>query len=317
MRQNRGPWYLFTGLLIGLAFGLGYAWLFQPIQYVDAAPNALAAEAKDRYRALIAMAFQADGNLGRARQRLALLNDSSPAEALASQAQRSGSAEGAEGRSALVTLAGAYYPRTPEGYPRTPEDSSKSAPTITPILIPSTDLAVREPTGVLSPTATLDPALAIRTATLAPQRATSLSSAVPTFTLTITLTPATSVTPRPTLQPSPTLGAPFALKDKQKVCDPALPGQLQIEVLNSSSQPVSGVQIQVTWPPNNRDKFYTGLMLDFGPGYADFQMEPKVSYSVQAGENGTEVSGLSTQECRAPDASGSFQGGWKIRFIQP
>ena len=107
------------------------------------------------------------------------------------------------------------------------------------------------------------------------------------------------------------------MKDKQRVCDPALPRQLQIEVLNSSNQPVAGVQIRVTWPPNNRDLFYTGLMLDFGPGYADFLMEPKISYTVQAGENGELVTGLSTQECRALDDSGAYQGGWKIRFIQP
>ena len=304
MRQNRGPWYLFTGLLIGLAFGLGYAWLIQPIQYVDAAPNALVAEAKDRYRALIALAFQADGNLGRARQRLALLNDSSPAQALAAQAQRGAAADGAEAR-ALAALADAYNPRlTPLGSP------SQTVPTDLPTRTLGPDSRTQTPTGVLSPTATLDPGLVVRTAT-------PLPSVTPTITPTITLTPAFTATPRPTLRPSPTLGAPFALKDKQKECDPALPGQMQIEVLNSSDQPVAGVQIRVTWPPNNRDQFYTGLMLDFSPGYADFRMEPKVSYSVQAGENGEVVSNLSTQECRALDDSASFQGGWKIRFIQP
>ena len=312
MRQNRGPWYLFSGLLIGLAFGLGYAWLFQPIQYVDAAPHTLVAEAKDRYRALIALAYQADNNLGRARQRLALLNDSSPAQSLALQAQQIGSNDGAEG-SALAALAGAYNPRPTETTPRVTSESTKSAPSITPTLASATRL----PTIVtLSPTATLDPALAIRTATPLPS-ATPRPTASPTLTPEKTLTLAASATPRPTVQPSPTLGAPFALKDKQKVCAPALPRQLQIEVLNSSNQPVAGVQIQVTWPPNNRDLFYTGLMLDFGPGYADFQMEPKISYAVQAGENGEIVSGLSTHECRALDDSGSYPGGWKIRFIQP
>jgi hypothetical protein len=166
------------------------------------------------------------------------------------------------------------------------------------------------PTTSPSPSATLDPALAIRTATLP-------ASATPSPAPTITATLAVSLTPRPTLTPSPTLGAPFVLKDKQKVCDPAFPAQLQVEVLNSSSQPVSGTQIRVTWPPNNRDVFYTGLMLDFGPGYADFQMTPKTLYAVQAGEGGEIVANLSTQDCRALDDSASFQGGWKVRFIQP
>ena len=90
MRENRGPWYLLTGLLIGLAAGLIYAWLVQPVQYADAAPNTLSESARDQYRAMIALAYKADGNLGRARQRLALLNDSNPAQALQTQADRSG-----------------------------------------------------------------------------------------------------------------------------------------------------------------------------------------------------------------------------------
>ena len=54
MRENRGPLYLLTGLLIGLAFGLAYAWLIEPVQYAGAAPNSLYLPARDQYRAMIA-----------------------------------------------------------------------------------------------------------------------------------------------------------------------------------------------------------------------------------------------------------------------
>jgi hypothetical protein len=295
MRENRGPWYLLTGLMIGLVAGLIYAWVIDPVQYIDAFPNTLKPDAKDQYRVMIAMAYQADANLGRARQRLALLNDSNPAQALIAQAQRLGDSGSKEAK-ALVILAEAYSPR------------STGQPSHT--LVSTAVQSVRAPTGVQNPTLTLDPGQVVRTATLQP-------SATITITPTITLTSPGTLPPRPTLRPSPTLGAPFAFKDKQKVCDPNLPALLQIEVFNGANQPVSGIQIRATWSPNGSDIFYTGLAPDIGLGYADFQMIPKTIYGVQAGENGETVNGLSTQDCPQPDGSGTFQGGWKIRFAQP
>ena len=296
MRENRGPFYLFTGLLIGLIGGLVFAWLIEPVQYTDGLPGQLTAQGKNSYRAMIALAFQADANLGRARQRLALLNDSSPAQALAAQAQQAENPSGREAR-ALAALAEAYNPR-----------AATAAATTT--MEPTVEQVTRAPTGILSPTATLDPAQAVRTATPVP-------SVTPTRTSTITPTPAASVTLRPTVRSSPTLGAPFAYKEKQKVCDASLPALLQVEILNSANQPVAGVQVQVTWPPANVDIFYTGLAPDISPGYADFQMTPKVIYAVQAGQNGETVTGFSTEDCAQPDGSGTFQGGWKIKFVQP
>ncbi len=296
MRENRGPWYLVTGLIIGIAAGLIYAWLIEPVQYADAAPNSLSENDKDYYRAMIALAYQADGNLGRARQRLALLNDSSPAESLKLQAQRAGDPPSVEGI-ALAALAEVYNPRP------TPQAS----PTLT--AAPPTVPATRAPTGVLSPTATLDPAQAVRTAT-------PLPSATPTITPSVTPTLAASLTPRPTLKPSPTLGAPFALKDKQKVCDPSQPATLQVEVFDGAGKPVPGVKILVTWPPSGLDTFYTGLTLSVSAGYADFQMTPKTVYALQAGDNGETVAGLTTHDCTQTN-SVTFQGGWKLKFVQP
>jgi hypothetical protein len=295
MRENRGPLYLLTGLLIGVVAGLLYAWLIQPMQYVDAAPNSLSESDKDQYRAMIALAYKADGNLGRARQRLALLNDSNPALALKIQADRAGDPPTVEGI-ALAALSEEYNPKpTPQA-------------TATATLAVTTTAVTRAPTGVLSPTATLDPAQAVRTATLPP-------TATRTITPTVTLTPAATLTLKPTLKPSPTLGAPFALKDKQKVCDASQPSMLQVEVFDSAGKPVPGVKIKVSWPPNNQDYFYTGLELNISAGYADFEMASKTVYAVQAGENGETANGLSTQDCTG--TSGTFQGGWKLKFVQP
>jgi hypothetical protein len=297
MRENRGPWYLFTGLLIGLAVGLIYAWLVQPVQYADAAPNTLSESARDQYRAMIALAYKADSNLGRARQRLALLNDNNPAQALRTQADRFGDPPTVEGI-ALAALAEVYNPRPTAQF--TP---------IQTVAVPTTAIT-RAPTGIQSPTATLDPAQAVRTATSPP-------SPTPSPTLTIPPTLAASLTPSPTLKPSATLGAPFALKDKQKVCDAVQPAMLQMEVADSAGKPVAGVKIIVSWPPSGQDTFFTGLALNVGPGYADFQMIPKTVYAAQAGENGEIVNGLTTQDCTQPGSSTVFQGGWKLKFVQP
>ena len=295
MRENRGPWYLLTGLIIGLIVGLVYSRLVEPVQYVEVAPNLLSIEAKDTYRVMIAMAYEVDGNLGRARQRLALLNDSSPAQALSAQAQRTADHSESEGK-ALVLLAEAYNP--------------KPTLQIAPTEIVLTPMPTHTATIQLSPTATIDPGLAVRTATLPP-------TLTPTITPTETTTPAATVIAKPTLRPTATLGAPFALSDKKPVCDPDAPGMLAVEVYNKAGEPVPGVQIRVTWPPNGLDTFYTGLALEIDPGYADFQMAPNIVYTVRAGENGEVVGGLAVHNCSLPDGGDSYLGGVIVRFTQP
>ena len=86
--ERRPPFYLITGLVIGIAFGLLYAWVWQPVEHIDTLPYSMKSEYKDAYRALIAAAYVADGDLGRAEVRLALLGDEDPARSLEIQAQR-------------------------------------------------------------------------------------------------------------------------------------------------------------------------------------------------------------------------------------
>ena len=74
--ENRGPWYLLTGLVLGIALGLIYAWVFQPVTvYRYGLRPPLRGDFKDQYRALIAAAYLGNGDLLRARARLELLKD--------------------------------------------------------------------------------------------------------------------------------------------------------------------------------------------------------------------------------------------------
>jgi hypothetical protein len=88
MDQNRGNWYLLTGLFLGLVLGILYSWVISPISQVDTHPNLLRDDYKDIYRSLISRAYRANINLPRAEARLELIGDQEPALALAAQAQR-------------------------------------------------------------------------------------------------------------------------------------------------------------------------------------------------------------------------------------
>jgi hypothetical protein len=88
MDQNRGNWYLLTGLFLGLVLGRLYSWVISPISQVDTHPNLLRDDYKDIYRSLISRAYRANINLPRAEARLELIGDQEPALALAAQAQR-------------------------------------------------------------------------------------------------------------------------------------------------------------------------------------------------------------------------------------
>ncbi len=87
MKPRSFPWYLVTGLILGVVLGLAYSMWIAPVRYHDTSPAALSVEYKQQYRNLIALAFQADGDLARAEARLRLLNDPDPIQALAAQAQ--------------------------------------------------------------------------------------------------------------------------------------------------------------------------------------------------------------------------------------
>ena len=88
MNEQRGNLYLLTGLVIGLAAGLLFAWVISPVKYVDTEPASLASQVKDQYRQVIAQAYLSNHDLGRARQRIELVDPGSSLQFLAAQAQR-------------------------------------------------------------------------------------------------------------------------------------------------------------------------------------------------------------------------------------
>jgi hypothetical protein len=300
---RRGPWYLLTGLVTGVILGLVYSYLISPVTYTDLGPNLLNADSKARYRSMVALAYRSNNDLGRAKARLALLQDDSPAEALAAQAQAS-LADGTlqqEAR-ALAALAAGMSLKSYSGAVTQPASmlSQTPGPVVT-----VTMLFGRTPAP----------------GTLTAAAMTPTSPALPTPTISSTPFPTTVGSPQPsaTTRPSPTAtrtpGAPFNMREKQSLCNPQLPpGLLQVEVQDASGKGVAGMRVTITWSGGS-DNFYTGLYPQISPGYADYTMTPDVVYSVRVGEAGDIASGLSAARCQATGGS-SYLGGWKLRFSQ-
>lgn len=299
MRENRGPWYLLTGLVLGGLLGLAYAWLVQPVRYTNTTPASLRSDFKDRYRALIASAYQANDNLVRAKARLELLEDLDMYRALAEQAQRTlaGGGDAQEAR-ALGELAVALGQALP-----TVEPASQNTN-----LSPSA-------TGVVSATQTITNPISISLETT-PSLTTTLDTQ-PNQTSTpislITLLP--TFTPLPTRTLTPTPGSPFVLRNQAQLCDPELEEPLiQVQTIDASGQPVPGVEVVVNWE-TGEDHFFTGLKPELGLGYADFSMTPLAVYTLRLAKGGQPISGLSAPECES-DGGGRYWGTWLLVFEQ-
>jgi hypothetical protein len=141
-RHSKGSWYLLTGLVLGLILGLLFAWVIDPVVYRSTEPATLKENAKETYRLMIAQAYAATGNLERAKQRLALLEDDNMVNALGAQAQRALANGKAEDARTLALLAAALQseasplPTSPPDPTQTPNASAvptQTLPALTPI----------------------------------------------------------------------------------------------------------------------------------------------------------------------------------------
>ena len=94
--KRHPPYYLLTGLILGLAIGLIVTMVVFPVQYSNVPPETLNTTDKDRYRLMIALAYQANQDLGRASARLGLLREEDVASQLVQQSRRSQSRDDAQ-----------------------------------------------------------------------------------------------------------------------------------------------------------------------------------------------------------------------------
>jgi hypothetical protein len=294
--MRRIPWDILLALLAGLGLGLVYSWVISPPRIVDAEPVVLRADFKDQYRSAIAAAYNATGNLPRARARLSLLRDADPVVALNAQAQRmlasgagGASGEHLENADQVAALALAL------------DDEPNSAPISTPT-VEFTNNVEDLPTATSPPPPPPDAPIVL---TETPE----IIEVEPTATVSV-------ATPRPTRTLVPTLGAPFALIGQETICDSNLPdGLLQVLVLNPNRRQLASVEIVVTWE-GGKEQFFTGLKPELGNGYADYIMAPDITYTIQLARGSDVALGIVAPSCQTSSGE-SFFGGIKLTFQQP
>lgn len=281
--EQRGPWYLLTGLVIGLVLGVIVAWKIAPVEYVDTSPGMLSEEYKAQCRLLIAEAFVADGNLPRAQKRLELLEDEETLEKLTLQArdaQEDGSPESQAKALSLLVVA----------------------------------INQGNTTGISLP--------AFNTDTPTPPAPTATMTPSPSFTpsrtsTSVVRTAGPSLTPLPSRTATPTSGAPYVIEgEPEPLCLPEIEQPLLvIEVYDAAGQQVPGVEIIITWD-GGEEHIFTGLKPERGLGYADFLMEPGVEYTISTMGGGETITGLTARECTTSSGS-EYWGAWTIRYVQP
>jgi hypothetical protein len=79
MSMSRRFWFLVM-ILVGLALGLLYGWVINPVKYIDTSPDSLSPDYKADYILMVAEAYRAEGDLDLAARRLAFLGATPPLE---------------------------------------------------------------------------------------------------------------------------------------------------------------------------------------------------------------------------------------------
>lgn len=288
--RSRAPWYLLTGLLLGLAAGISFSVWWWPVPYDYAAPSELNAAAKDQYRLTVARAYQASRDSGRAYPRLDLLKDTDKAAVLGAQAQRSLASRSELDSQALAFLASGLDPAQ--------RPKQVTAAESMPAVIPTMQSEITNtPSGItsqLTPQSTVEPGT--------PQ-ATYAPISIPSAEI-----------PRATPTLFPTLSAPFVLKERVVDCSSKTPGLLQIWIDNAAGQAIPGVRIQIAWK-DGEESFFTGLKPEINAGYADYEMTRSLTYSLRVGENGETINDLGVADCTA-EGRPELAGGVILRFTE-
>ena len=140
--------------------------------------------------------------------------------------------------------------------------------------------------------------------------------ATPVRPMTSTPRPIRTPQATPTRVPTATPGAPFQLTRQELLCNVAeTTPRLQIQVLDASGRGVPAMAIHVVWDQGS-DQFFTGLKPELGAGYADFNMQPGIAYTVELPGSSALVTGLELEACTGEQGQ-SFNGSWLLVFSQP
>lgn len=105
--MRRWFWFI-VAILLGVALGLFYGWVINPVEFVDTTPATLRDDFQTDYVLMVAEVYYANGDLEQAVRRLALLGDRPPVDYASRAMVFAAQAPYADSDQALLTeLAGA------------------------------------------------------------------------------------------------------------------------------------------------------------------------------------------------------------------
>ncbi len=279
----------FTLSLIGALYT---AWIIYPLNDVTASPAVLRADYKADYIYMISQSYAQDGDWVQAQDRLNKLNDPNLANTtlnLLEDALR-------EGRP----------PEAIRNLARLAEQLGAEGDTLA--LFAPTPVLGGEPTVLPSPTATAEP-------TSEPQLADT-EAVSPTIPPTATPIPPT-MTPTPlpetaaeTANEAEVASPQFRLLSQREICQADLSApRIEIIIVDPNLDDLRGAEVFLEWE-NGRDRALTGFKPNNSAGYADFTIEPDISYTVSMSDGSATTGGLQSTPCANEDG---FTG-WVLRY---
>ena len=81
-------WRAIIGVALGLALGFAIGWWLWPVKYTNTSPAVLRQDYRDDYIVMVATAYEGEGDLEQARERLRALDPQEPAAPVIELAER-------------------------------------------------------------------------------------------------------------------------------------------------------------------------------------------------------------------------------------
>jgi hypothetical protein len=245
-------------LVIGVAIGLAYAWLIDPVTFSESSPAQVMKSFREAWLVMAAEAYAQDGDWARTQARVNALRDANLSQS-------------------LIDLFDRYQAHGPN-------------PTARALARLADQLNVRTPAmqvylaTIVAPT----PEIAATIRVTANPRPIDAQRATPTVT----------PEPPPTLTPTVTPIPDYQVTNQTAECTPGQqPPQIRVIVQDIFGQSVPGKEVWITWE-GGTDRFVTGLKPEIDPGYGDFDMQPDQSYNVGVNKpTSVVVSGLRADPC--------------------
>ena len=270
-------------LIAGIALGLALTRIHGPLQRSNAEPWQLRAEDRQHYMIAIALEYAHKGDLPAALNKLIAMRPAQdPLDALAHAACALGSGGYLRSESGIQALRRAVALYSSQGRAGCaeqllPQEATLSAPALATDFAPDAGFATPLPTKPPLPDSGADLAIRRLLPTPAPQRS-------------------------------------FEARSARSFCDAASPGLIEARVVDYLGRGIPGQRIRVRWA-DQEDIFVSGLKVDRGDAYADFQMDEGVNYTIDM-PGAAEPLGASLSTGACYSGNRRTLKSWRVTFVE-